>query len=130
MVLKIYRRIEDWHGAPDEGRRGKDGPVYVAPAANARHTAHALLDAARLRGIPVFDSPNGAMMEGDGGAAINDLRVRDGRRLSIFRSYAYRRMHQPNLTVMTDTLVSKLVFEASTVVGVEVIHRCPWWTPS
>jgi len=31
-VLNIYRRIEDWHGAPDPDYRGTGGPVYVQPA--------------------------------------------------------------------------------------------------
>src|SRR5258707_15559652 len=30
-VLNIYRRIEDWHGAPDPDYRGTGGPVYVQP---------------------------------------------------------------------------------------------------
>jgi choline dehydrogenase len=29
------------------------------------------------------------MMEGEGGAAIANLRIRDGRRLSVFRTYTY-----------------------------------------
>src|SRR3981081_172128 len=28
-VLEIYRRVEDWHGAPDPKRRGVGGPVFV-----------------------------------------------------------------------------------------------------
>ncbi len=120
-VLRIYRRIEDWHGALDPERRGRGGPVYVAPAANPQPTATLMLEAARSLGIPTFDSPNGAMMEGDGGAAINDLRIRDGRRLSVFRSYTYPRMAQPNLTVLTDALVAGLRFEGSRVTGVDVI---------
>jgi choline dehydrogenase len=31
-VLNIYRRIEDWHGAPDPKYRGTGGPVFVQPA--------------------------------------------------------------------------------------------------
>jgi choline dehydrogenase len=31
-VLNIYRRIEDWHGAPDPDDRGTGGLVYVEPA--------------------------------------------------------------------------------------------------
>jgi hypothetical protein len=31
-VLKIYRRIEHWHGAPDPDYRGTGGPVFVQPA--------------------------------------------------------------------------------------------------
>jgi len=125
-VLRLYRRIEDWHGPADPERRGQGGPVHVAPAKEPQPTATLMLEAARSLGIPTFDSPNGAMMESDGGAAINDLRIRDGKRLSVFRSYTYPRMAQPNLTVLTDVLVSKLTFEGETVTGVEVIlegHR-------
>lgn len=119
-VLDLYRRIEDWHGPADE-RRGKGGPVYVAPAHKPQPTATLMLDAARSLGVPTFDSPNGAMMEGDGGAAINDLRIRDGKRLSVFRAYTYPRMAQPNLTVLTDALVAGLTFEGRRVTGVDVI---------
>ena len=122
-VLQIYRRIEDWHGPADPERRGQGGPVYVAPAHQPQPTATLMLEAARALGVPTFDSPNGAMMEGDGGAAINDLRIRDGKRLSLFRSYTYPKMAQPNLTVLTDALVSRLVFEQNMVTGVEVIHE-------
>src|SRR5467141_4501383 len=31
-VLNIYRRIEDWHGAPDPRYRGTGGLVFVQPA--------------------------------------------------------------------------------------------------
>ncbi|MYM35756.1 GMC family oxidoreductase [Duganella sp. FT94W] len=120
-VLKIYQRIEDWHGPADPARRGKGGPVYVAPAQSPKQTATLMLEAARSLGVPTFDSPNGAMMEAHGGAAINDLRIRDGKRLSVFRSYTYPRMAQPNLTVLTKALVSKLTFDNRQVTGVEVL---------
>lgn len=48
-----------------------------------------MVDAARSLGMPAFDSPNGKMMEGRGGAAINDVIIKNGRRSSIFRSYVY-----------------------------------------
>ncbi|MCC2958601.1 GMC family oxidoreductase N-terminal domain-containing protein [Massilia sp. IC2-477] len=120
-VLGIYRRIEDWHGPADPERRGSGGPVYVAPARDPQPTATRMLEAARSLGIPSFDSPNGAMMEGDGGAAINDLRIRDGKRLSVFRSYTWPRMAQPNLTVLTDAQVARLSFDGARVSGVDVL---------
>ncbi|NNG23640.1 GMC family oxidoreductase [Telluria aromaticivorans] len=127
-VLKIYRRIEDWHGPLDPERRGQGGPVYVAPAHAPQPAATLMLEAARSLGVPTFDSPNGAMMEADGGAAINDLRIRDGKRLSVFRSYTYPRMAQPNLTVLTGALVSKLSFDGRTVTGVEaLVDGQPHW---
>jgi choline dehydrogenase len=121
-VLDIYRRIENWQGAPDASRRGIGGPVHVAPARNPQPVAMAIVDAAQSLDIPPFDSPNGLMMEGRGGAAINDLIVKDGQRSSIFRSYILPKMDQPNLTVLVHTQVSRLILSGTTVVGVEVIQ--------
>ncbi len=83
-VLKIYRRIEDWHGRPDPTYRGVGGPVFVQSAPDPSPIGPALLEGARLAGIPTFDSPNDRMMEGDGGCALIDMRVQDGRRISVF----------------------------------------------
>ena len=97
-VLGIYRRIEDWRGTPDPLRRGKDGLVYVEPACDPNLIAPAMLEAVRSLGIPTFDDQNGEMMEGEGGAAIADVRIRDGRRLSVFRTYTFPYMdrHGPS----------------------------------
>jgi choline dehydrogenase-like flavoprotein len=100
-VLGIYRRIEDWQGTPDPQRRGKGGLVYVEPARDPNPMAPAMLEAVRFLGIPTFDDQNGEMMEGEGGAAITNLRIRDGRRLSVFRTYTYPYMDRSNLAVLT-----------------------------
>jgi choline dehydrogenase len=121
-ILETYRRIENWQGAGDPLRRGLNGPVFVQSAVDPQPIALAMIEAAQGRGLPRFDSPNGEMMESRGGAAINDLIVRDGRRVSVFRSYVQPRRAQPNLTILTHTLVSKLIFRGTRVVGVEVIH--------
>src|SRR5713226_6663888 len=88
-VLKIYRRAEDWRGAPDPKRRGSGGPVYVQPAPIYNPIFPAMLEGARATGIPTFENPNGRMQEGEGGCSIQDIRSRDGRRQSIFRSYTF-----------------------------------------
>jgi choline dehydrogenase len=121
-VLKVYQRVENYAGTPDAKRRGAGGPVHVAPARNPQPVAKALIDAAQQVGIPSFENPNGAMMEGRGGVAINDLIIKDGRRNSIYRAYVHPRRGQSNLTVMTHTLVSRLVFEGKRITGVEVIR--------
>lgn len=121
-VLDLYRRIENWQGAPDPQYRGDSGPVWVQPSADASPVAHAMLDAAAELGIPTFDSPNGRMMEGPGGAAITDVLVRDGRRNSLFRAYVRPVLDRPNLTVLTDTLVRRVVLDRNRATGVEIIH--------
>lgn len=121
-VLGLYRRIENWQGVQDPLRRGAGGPVHVEAASDPAPVAHALLHAAQALGLPSFDSPNGVMMEGRGGAAINDLIVRNGRRQSIFRSYiSDPRGVGPNLTIMTGTLVSKVLLRGTTAIGVEAV---------
>jgi choline dehydrogenase len=122
-VLEIYRRIEDWQGAPDPGRRGSGGLVFVQSAPDPNPIAPAMVEGARSVGMPTFDSNNGLLMEGDGGASILDLRVRDGKRLSVFRTYAFPYMDRPNLTVLTRTLVTRLILDRKRATGVEIEHE-------
>jgi choline dehydrogenase len=121
-VLKIYRRIEDWHGAPDPAYRGTGGPVFVQPPPDPNPIAPAMVEGARSVGIPSFKNPNGRMMEGEGGASHTDVRVRDGYRQSVFRSYVFPYLDQPNLTVLTGALVTRVTFDRTQATGVEFSH--------
>jgi choline dehydrogenase len=120
-VLAIYRQIENWQGKPDPVRRGRDGLLYVTPPVNPNPVATAMLAAAAELGIPIHDDQNGVMMEGQGGASYMDLRIRDGRRQSIFRSYTFPLMDQPNLTVLSCTLVTRVMVERGAATGVECL---------
>jgi choline dehydrogenase len=122
-VLNIYRRIEDWHGAPDPKYRGTGGPVFVQPAPDPNPIAPAMVEGASSIGIPSFESNNGRMMEADGGASILDLRVRDGKRQSVFRSYSFPYMDRSNLTVLTHALVTRIMFEGKRATGVEYLYN-------
>ncbi len=122
-VLKIYRRLEDWHGVPDPMYRGTGGPVFVQPAPDPNPLAPATVEGARVVGIPTFENPNGRMMEATKGASISDVRVRNGKRESIFRSYVYPYMDRPNLTVLSHALVTQLTFQGKRVTGVEIAYR-------
>ena len=59
-------------------------------------------------------------METEGGASIIDVRVRGGKRLSVFRSYTSELMDRPNLTVVTHALVTRLTFDGKR--GVEIAY--------
>jgi choline dehydrogenase len=121
-VLSLYRRLEDWQGTPDPRRRGKGGLVHVEPARDPNPLAPAMLQAARSLGIPTFDDQNGEMMEGDGGAAITNVQIHNGRRLSLFRTYTYPYMDRHNLTVLTRALVVRVAFAGKRAVGVEFLR--------
>src|SRR5262249_53297477 len=98
-VLNIYRRIDDWHGTPDPKYRGEGGPVFVQPRPDPDPIAPAVLEGARSAGIATFENQNVRMMEVAGGASRPDVRIRDGRRQSVFRTYVLPYMDRPNLTV-------------------------------
>lgn len=121
-VLGIYRRIESWQGTPDPEFRGTGGPVWVQPAASPSPIALAMLEAARELDIPVFDHPNGLMMESAGGAAITDMLVRHGRRHSLYRAYVHPWLDRPNLTVLTQAVVRRVVFRGRRAMGVELVY--------
>ena len=120
-ILGYYRRIEDWQGVPDPSRRGTGGPVHVSQPRSPQPVAEALLSAASAMGIPVFDSTNGEMMEAAGGGSIAELRIRDGKRETVFASYVDPLLSLPNLTVITEALVTRLIFDGKRVRGVEAL---------
>jgi choline dehydrogenase-like flavoprotein len=123
-VLDIYRHIEDWHGAPDGEYRGSGGLIYVQPKYNPHPAGPVVVEAAATcLGIGSFDHPNGKMMEGKGGAAILDVRARNGRRQSVFRSYTYPYMDRPNLTVLSNALVRRVIIDRNRATAVEVSYR-------
>ena len=122
-VLNLYRRIEDWQGEPHPKYRGTGGPVFVQPAPDPNPIAPAMVEAARSVGLPSFENQNGRMMEGDGGASIADLNVQDGRRRSIFRAYTFPYMDRPNLTVLTQALVTRVAIEGKKATGVGILYE-------
>jgi choline dehydrogenase len=120
-TCRIFRGIENWRGTPDPRFRGEAGPLWVEPAPGGSRPAEALLAAAAGLGIPVFESQNGAMMEGGGGCARTDILVRDGRRHSIYQAYVHPYLDRSNLTVLTGATVLRLVLRDGRAVGVEML---------
>src|SRR5262245_24040293 len=118
-IRNIYKRIEDWQGRSDTDRSGSYGNVFIQPPPDPNPLAPAFLKALDALGVPTFEDQNGLLQEAGQGAALTNLRIRDGRRLNVAASYLYPVMDQPNLTVLTGALVHKLKVEGSTLTGVE-----------
>lgn len=117
-MLAIYKRIEDWQGAPDADRRGTGGRVYVEQVQDPNPIAPAMLKACESVGIKAFDDMNGVLMEGEGGAALANVRIRDGRRLNVAQAYLYPALKQGNITLLTGAEVQRLTMEGKRVTGV------------
>jgi choline dehydrogenase len=58
-------------------------------------------------------------MKAEGGGAIVDNIIHHGIRQSVYRSYVYPRLLQPNLTVLTGALTARILFEGSRASGIE-----------
>jgi choline dehydrogenase len=123
-ILDLYRRrIEAWAGKADPDYRGRHGTVHVQPAADPQPFAFAFLEAAESVGIHRFPDPNGCMMEVDRGCALVDETVRNGKRQSIFRSYVYPLMDQPNITVLTGALALRILFDRRCATGIKFRYQ-------
>src|SRR5262245_11647376 len=123
-VLDFYRRrIEDYAGAPEPEHRGRGGSVHVQSVPEPHPFAFALLEGAESAGLQRFPSPNGRMMEGAGGWAFVDETVRAGKRRSIYRSYVYPLLAQPNLTVLTGATTTRILFDGRRASGVEFHYQ-------
>lgn len=122
-VLEIYRRIENWQGAPDPHRRGTGGLMWVQPAKDPNPIAPAMLQAAAGAGIPTFEDQNGLMMEGAGGCAIANTVIKDGRRHSVVAAYLEPIMERRNLTVLTGATATKLTLRHTRATGLQFLHE-------
>uniref|UniRef100_UPI0038CC1E22 GMC family oxidoreductase n=1 Tax=Mycobacterium saskatchewanense TaxID=220927 RepID=UPI0038CC1E22 len=122
-VLDIYRKIEDWRGIAETTYRGTGGLVIVQPPNDPNPLAPATLDAAQSVGVPKFPSANGSLMEKEAGCSLTEVRIVNGQRQSVFRSYTYPYMDRPNLTVLTEAEVRRLIIDGRKVLGIEICHR-------
>jgi choline dehydrogenase len=118
--LEIYRRMENWQGAPDARYRGTNGPVWCQPAKDPHPVAPAMLAACRALGFPVLNDQNGVREESGIGFALMNQIIRDGRRQSMARSYLYPVLARPNVTVLVNTHVDRLIFSGTKVIGVQI----------
>jgi len=117
--LSIYRRVENWQGKADARYRGTGGPVWAQPAKDPHPAAPAMLAACRALGYRVLDDLNGAREEMDGGFALMNQIIRDGRRQSVARSYLYPVLSQPNVTLLIKSHVTRVTFSGNRATGIE-----------
>jgi choline dehydrogenase len=107
-VLPYFKRAEDWEGGASAWR-GAGGPLRIERPHDPHPIALAMLDAATTLGIPLIDDMNGASNEG---ATLANLNAKNGVRWSVARGYLHPVLCRANLTILTDSMATKLSFEA------------------
>ncbi|WP_439521857.1 GMC family oxidoreductase [Marivita sp.] len=115
-VEPIFRRMEDWDGAPSADR-GVGGPLAVHDVTDEVHPlTRVYLKAAEQAGIPHNPDYNGADMEG---AALYQITTKGGYRASAARCYLKPAKKRPNLDIRTRAHVTRILFDGTRATGVE-----------
>jgi choline dehydrogenase len=117
--LPYFKKMETALASPpDDPWRGHDGPLVVERGPATNPLFGAFFAAAQEAGYPLTHDVNGYRQEG---FAPFDRNIHDARRLSAARAYLHPILRQrSNLAVWTRRFVTRLVFEGSRAVGVEV----------
>jgi choline dehydrogenase len=114
-LLPYFKRSETaTHGDPRV--RGVDGPLIVGPACPVNEVLVACLTAAVQTGHPRVRDISGGCEIGFGPA---DLTIVDGIRQSAADAYLLPAFRRPNLDLVTDAVVNRLLVENGRCTGIE-----------
>jgi choline dehydrogenase len=108
-LLPFLRRSENAAGRDPEVR-GTNGPMVIAPQPDPDPLSRAWFDAALEAGHPLTVDGNGPLTEG---VSWTEMNVVDGQRQSAADAYLRPVLNRPNLTVVTDAHVTRLIFDGN-----------------
>jgi choline dehydrogenase len=114
-LLPYLQRSERTQGR-DPAHRGVAGPLDVRPAASRHPLAEAALAAAVESGYRAATDISGGLEEGFGWC---DLTIADGKRVSASDAYLQPALTRPNLELVTDALVHRVLVRGGRCVGVQ-----------
>ena len=113
-VLPYFKKAENRElGA--SAYHGVGGPLHVFELPAINPLTSAFIEAGEELGWSRNDDSNGAAQEGFG---TFQNTIRDGKRHSTAVGYLHPVMSRPNLTVWTETLATRVLFEGTRAVGV------------
>jgi choline dehydrogenase-like flavoprotein len=114
-VLPLFRSMED-HALGADDLRGAGGPLKVTCTAEPNALSDAYIQAMGQVGVPLRDDLNRADQVG---AGYVQRTIHKGRRQSAAVAFLEPVLGKPNLTVLTDTQVRRIVIESGRAVGVD-----------
>ena len=117
--LPYFKRMETCLAGGDEFR-GDHGPLLLERGPAVNPLFGAFFDAAQQAGYPLTTDVNGFRQEG---FARFDRNIHRGRRLSAAGAYLHPVMARQNLEVRTRVLTTKVLFDGTRALGVEVESR-------
>ena len=118
-VLGYFKKFECQENGENE-YHGVDGELKVSNLRLKREIAELFIKASQEIGIPYNPDCNGEQQEGVGYFQQTSFK---GFRRSSYRSFLNRKIrNRKNLTIVTDTQISKLLFKDKRVIGVNCIQ--------
>ena len=117
-VLPYFKRLERFEAGADY--RGGNGPVAVRREETPGPLEQAFLDAGAQAGHPRTDDVNGRQQEG---FCRFDMNIDRGVRVNTAHAYLRGAPETPNLSVVTDALVHRVVLQSGRAVAVEYAVR-------
>jgi choline dehydrogenase len=118
-VLPYFKRSEDnVRGA--SMYHGVGGPLTVSDPTYRSPLAETFVDAATASGLAANHDFNGERQEGVG---LYQFTIRGGRRCSAATAFLRPALGRPNLTLLLNGLVTRVVVEGDKAVGVEIVEN-------
>jgi choline dehydrogenase len=115
-LLPYFRRMETAPGG-DPRYRGSSGPLKITRPDVSRHVLNtAFIEAGRQSGHPVTEDHNGRDHEG---FTVGEQTIHSGQRCSTAAAYLTAEVRaRPNLTILPEALVERVLFQDRRAVGV------------
>jgi choline dehydrogenase-like flavoprotein len=119
-VLPYFKMLEAYSRGADPWR-GADGPMPAQDVdADLHPLCQAYLQAGEQAGLGRSEDFNGQSIEGVG---LYQITTRSGLRVSAAGAYLSPAAHRSNLTIETDALVDRILFEGTRATGIDYIRN-------
>ncbi|WP_049570917.1 GMC family oxidoreductase [Nonomuraea sp. SBT364] len=115
-VLPYFTRAERRVGSNHGGVYGTDGPLLISELRSPNVTTAAFLRACEELGLERSAEINGHVNDGYGPTPVTQDR---GRRWSAADGYLRPALKRPNLTLITEADVNRVVFDGRRAIGIE-----------
>jgi len=114
-VLPLFKRAENNERFRDDPFHGTGGPLNVADLRSPSNLNKAFVRAAVNQGVPRIEDCNGAVQFGSFHYQVTQ---RNGERCSAAKAYLTPNRSRPNLSVITDAVAARILFEGRRACGV------------
>lgn len=118
-VLPYFKRSEDNQQFQDK-YHGKGGELYVSQVEDKTVLADAFVKAHQELGYVYNEDVNGEIQDG---VTIAQFTIKNGKRWSTAQAFLRPILSRPNLTVLTNAQVSKILIENKKTTGIEYLDK-------